>query len=284
MDLGSLAIHVARSENLPVLPQIVTAINKLADDPNASSRSMETLIERDPAISAKLLKVSNSTYYGIGNVSSIGRAITVLGMNTVRSLVVSIAYQQVTSSRPTSQRFSISEFWMHSMAAATAARILGRLKDPIKAEELYSAALMHDVGLLVFDRFVTEQLDSALLMAQDQGVSLFDAEKALLGFDHIEAGQLLAKKWGLSGMIIPTLEHLSTPMLIPEELQHVHLLVAADYVADRCGFQNNSRHTPELNMVTEDFLGLPEGQLEIIIDVVRNEVEKASEVFQARAA
>lgn len=284
MDLGSIAIQVARSENLPVLPQIVTAVLKLADDPNASSRAMEQVIERDPAISAKILKVSNSMYYGGGNVASVGRAISVLGMNTVRSMVVSIAYQQMTSGRIQANNFSRSEFWFHSMASAAAARILGKIKDPVKAEALYTAGLMHDVGMLVLDRFVPEEFDAAIKLAAEQEMPLLAAEQSVLGFDHIAAGHLLVEKWGLRGVVADAMLHMSNPSLIPDEFNYVHVIVAADHVADRCGYRNHSNLESSLNMVTEDYISMPEGQFEIIIEVVRKEVERACDVFQVKAA
>jgi len=284
MDLESLAIQVARSENLPVLPQIVSAVMKLADDPNASPRAMEAIIERDPALAAKILRVANSSYYGLSQVNAVGRAVSVLGMNAVRSLVVSIAYQQLISSRPSSACFSRAEFWLHSLATATACRIVGKLKCPVQADDLYGAGLMHDVGMLVLDRFCPQEFDSAITMAREEGVSLTEAEQKVLGFDHLQAGLLLVKRWGLSGVIADTFAYLANPMMIPEECAYVHVVVAADYLASACGLRNHSTQVPELNLATEDFLSMPEGQLDIIQSVVVQEVKKAGEAFQIKAA
>src|SRR5271157_330857 len=97
---------LARSENLPVLPQVVSSVLRLADDPDASPKEMERIIERDPGITAKILRVANSAYYGMSQVPTIGRALTALGMNNVRSLVVGVAYQQVISGREMAAHFS----------------------------------------------------------------------------------------------------------------------------------------------------------------------------------
>src|SRR5579871_4304738 len=170
VELRSLEIKISRSENLPVLPQIASSVLRLADDPDSSAREMEKLIERDSAIAAKILRVANSSYYGLSNVPSISRAISILGLNTVRSLVVGIAYQQIIAARQVSKLFSKVEFWRHSVAVATSAKILGKLKMPARAEELYSAGLMHDVGLLVLDRFAPNELDQAVSYAQQQKI------------------------------------------------------------------------------------------------------------------
>src|SRR5262249_24324776 len=153
---------ISRSENLPVLPQIVSQVLKLADDVEASPKDMERIIERDPAITAKLLRVANSSYYGLHQVSSTGRAISMLGMNAVRSLVVGVAYQQIIAGRTQASHFNKLEYWRHSLGVATAARILAKLKAPMLSEEMYVAGMMHDVGLLVLDRFQPMELDKAV--------------------------------------------------------------------------------------------------------------------------
>ena len=121
MDLHQLSLKIARSENLPVLSNVVTQVLKLADDPNASPRTLEKIIERDPALTAKSLRVSNSSYYGMSQVTSIGRAISVLGMNTIRSLVIGVAYQQILGARTVAQKFDKMLFWKHSLAVAVVA-------------------------------------------------------------------------------------------------------------------------------------------------------------------
>ena len=211
MDLGSLAIKLARSENLPVLPQVVSSVLRLADDPDASPKEMERIIERDPGITAKILRVANSAYYGMSQCPTIGRAVTALGMNTIRSLVVGVAYQQVISGREMAAHYSKLEFWRHSLAVAAACRILGKMKMPAHAEELYGAGMMHDVGMLVMDRFCPEEFDAAIKTAQGESIPLHDAEIMMYGFDHTEVGEILAEKWGLSAIMKNAIRYHHTP-------------------------------------------------------------------------
>ena len=280
MDLESIAIKIARSENLPVLPQIVSAVLKLADDPNASARAMEQVIERDPSITAKLLRVSNSAYYGLSQVSSVNRAISVLGMNTVRSLVVSIAYQQLVSGKVCSTKFDKTQFWLHSLAVGTACRILGKMKEPVMAEELYSAGLMHDVGILALDRFAPEELDSALALVEEEDLPLSISECRVFGFEHSVVGNLLITKWGLSGLAGDAIRYHKSPEKIPEDKRFLHVVAAADAVANEAGFTNQDAENDGVHHTTMDYLQLPEAQLEIIKNVIVLEVGKAQEVFQ----
>lgn len=280
MDLRSLEIKIGRSENLPVLPQIVSQVLKLADDPEASPKQMEKIIERDPAITAKILRVSNSSYYGLNQVPSIGRAISMLGMNTIRSLVVGVAYQQIMSGRAAASHFNKLEFWRHSLGVATGARILAKLKMPMRAEELYVAGMMHDVGLLVMDRFHPLELDKAVGYAMEEGMRLHEAENLLFGFDHSKLGGILARQWGLSSVVIDAVEYHHQPDMDESNGASTAIVALANQLAHQCGLTNNvpSPNTDIDEMLLES-VGMPAEQLEVIKNVIAQEVARAEESF-----
>lgn len=285
MDLRSLEIKVSRSENLPVLPQIASSVIRLADDPDSSSRDMEKMIERDSAIAAKVLRVANSSYYGLSQVASISRAISILGINSVRSLVVGIAYQQIIGSRQLSLRFSKLDFWRHSVAVATAAKILGKLKAPAISEELYTAALMHDVGLLVMDRFATSELDQAIECALEKGIRLHEAEQLLFEFDHAQVGALLADKWGLSPKMTSAIRYHHAPLEDTENLDFTPFIAAADTLAYQCGYISTYGPSErEIEPEVLELIGIPAEQLDPIRNVITIEVEKAQEALQIKMA
>lgn len=246
---------------------------------------MEKLIERDSAIAAKVLRVANSSYYGLQQVPSISRAISILGMNTVRSLVVGLAYQQIIAARPTSKCFSKVAFWRHSVAVATAARILGRMKLPNKAEELYAAALMHDVGFLVMDRFTPDEMDQCSFYAREHNIPLHEAEKTLLGFDHAQIGGLLADRWSIGGAIKNAIRYHHKPWDDNEHMETTCYVAIADALAFQCGFDtglDSCDVQPDKDLL--DVIGLPVEQLDAIRKVIISEVEKAQDALQIRAA
>lgn len=281
MDLGILAIKLARSENLPVLPQVVSSVLRLADDPDASPKEMERIIERDPGITAKILRVANSAYYGMSQVPSIGRALTALGMNTVRSLVVGVAYQQIIAGREMAPRYSKLEFWRHSLAVAAACRILGKIKMPSRAEELHGAGMMHDVGMLVMDRFCPNEFDAAIKMAQSESIPLHDAEIRLLGFDHTEVGSLLAEKWGLTDIMRNAIRYHHTPYEDAEHADTTVIVTLANGLAHQSGLTNNvPLPSVELDEFAVAALEMPEEQFAVIRNVLVQEVIRAQEAFQ----
>ena len=284
MDLESLAIQVARSENLSVLPQVVSAVLKLVDDPETTGRTIEKVIERDAALASKLLKVAGSAYYGLQEVGSINRAVSVLGTNAIRSLVMNIAYQQLVSSRQCSKHFHKEQFWTHSLAVATASKILGKLISPDRAEEMYTAGLLHDVGLLALDRFAPDEFDSALMKAADWQVSLADAEREVFGFDHSQVGGVLAVRWGIRGLIPDAIIYHYNPSAGPEP-RLINAVALADKLANRCGFRSGDANpTVEIEPEMIEAVGLPEAQYEALMAVMTQEVAKAEEAFQVRKA
>lgn len=281
MDLRSLEIKIARSENLPVLPQIVSQVLKLADDPEASARDMERIVERDSAITAKILRVANSSYYGLNQVPSVARAISMLGMNTIRSLVVGVAYQQVISGRQQATQFSKLEFWRHSLGVGTAARIIAKMRLPSKAEELYVAGLMHDVGLLAMERFHPVELDKSVSYAVEQGLKLHEAENIMFGFDHARLGLLLAEKWGLSQLVLDAIRFHHEPFADDRNGATTSIIALANELAHQSGLTNSVPAFPtEVDRELLDTVGLPIEQLDVIKNVMVLEIAKAEEAFQ----
>jgi len=284
VELKRLTVRIARSENMPVLPQSVSSVLKLADDPNCGPRDLERVIERDPAITAKILRAANSSYYGSPNVPSVSRAIAFLGMNVVRNLVVSVAFQMIVSQRPQGSRFDTTEYWRHSLAVATAGRILGRLRMPTKAEELFSAGMLHDIGYLVMDRFVAADLDNAIELAQANSVPIFEVEAQEIGFTHADAGALLAEKWGLTKMIRNAVQHHHDPMSDEENYETTTFIQVADALAHQCGFTNHSIGVNyEISDEAKQVIGLPEEQYDSIRNVMVQEVTKAQEAYGIKA-
>jgi HD-like signal output (HDOD) protein len=280
MDLQSLEIRIARSENLPVLPQIVSQVMKVADDPAASAREMERCIEMDPAITAKVLRVANSSYYGLSQVPSVSRAVSVLGMNAIRSLVIGVAFQQIIAARSVANRFNKLEFWRHSLAVAICSRILGKLKCPQQSEELYVAGMMHDVGILAMDRFNPLELNKAIGFAIEERMKLHEAEQLLFGFDHSELGSLLGARWCLTPAVCRAIQYHHDPLLDPEEHLASLIVGLSDQVAHQCGLTNNVPGNPVvLDEAVIAKLDIPLEQLEIIKPIVIQEISRAEEAF-----
>lgn len=274
---------MARSENLPVLPQAVSEIMRLADDPNANQRELERAFEQDPAMTAKILKVANSAYYGGANVPTIGRAISFLGMSAIRSLVVGVSFQQMSMNKSESKHFDKLEFWKHSVATALASRVIAKLKIPAKGEELYCTGMMHDIGLLVFERFVPKEFDEAVELSNRSGKTLFESEREVLGFDHAEIGGILAEKWGLNDLMRNGIRYHLDAKKDTQFFETTSVVQFADLLASLCGYKGPGVTRLPNEAELAKAMGLPAEQIPIIQQVVTQELEKVQQSFNIAA-
>lgn len=254
---------------------------KVADDPNGSPKALERLLERDPAMSAKILKVANSAYYGHSHIPSVGRAISVLGINTIRSLVTAVGFQQMVGAKSAAPSLNKLNFWRHSLGTATAARILGKLRLPLKAEELFSAGLMHDIGILVMERFMPAELEQVLKRMNEDFREMHEIEQEMLGFTHAEVGAMLAEKWNLTPVLSNAIHYHHNVMEDEVHQETTAIVAAANVIAQQCTFSTAPMRgrKPEFDFLSAQLIDMPEDQLEVIRNVLIQEVNRAQEAF-----
>ncbi len=280
MELSALGIRVARTPGLSTLPQVASQVLKLVDNPNASPRQIGALIERDAGLSSKLLKAANSAYYGApGKVKTVSQAISIMGLSAVRSVVVGQAYQQMTSVRGASKRFDRLGFWQHGLATATAGRILAKLKGYPDPEVVYLAGLLHDAGRMVMDRFLPNELDQIIQKSLEQVIPLTDAERELLGYTHMEVGNILAEHWALPEAVQEGI--LKHHERVPYSDSPVGCLVnVANVLAHQSGFAIGAPVLYEVDPFVQESLGISPAQLEGIKQIVVQEVMRTQEVLK----
>ncbi|MBN1257672.1 MAG: HDOD domain-containing protein [Planctomycetes bacterium] len=193
-------------DNLPTMPQVLTALLGILDDPKSSATDINEIMSRDPVLVARILKVVNSAFYALPNrVSSISQAIVILGFNTVKSLAISTTMIDIFSNRD--ERFSYEKFWSHSVGCGTIAMLLSKKHPGINADTAFVAGLMHDIGKLVLDQYVPDDFKGILEIAERQQVSFQEAEQAVLETTHADLGFWLAKKWRLADDLCEAIHH-----------------------------------------------------------------------------
>ncbi len=280
MELSALAIRVARTPGLGMLPQVTSQVLRMVDNPDLSPRQIGALIERDAGLASKLLKTANSAYYGSpGKIKTVSQAISVMGLSTVRSIIISQAYQQMTAVRGASKRFDRVAFWQHSLATAVSARVLAKLKGWRDPEEAFLAGLMHDLGRLVMDRFLPNEFDQTLTLALESTIPLIDAEREVLGYTHIEVGELLGEQWNLPTPLREAIRtHHSAPSY--EQCPLGCIIYTANVLAHQVGFALPPPVLYEVAPEVQESLGIPPAQLEGLKQVVLQEVMRTQEVLK----
>ncbi|MCS6829458.1 MAG: HDOD domain-containing protein [Armatimonadota bacterium] len=271
---------------LPPLPHVTVQVMRLIDDPRSSTRDFERVITQDAALASKVLRMANSAYYGgNGRISTVSRAIAVLGMNTIRTIVMSLTFHAMVHARQRRSRFNRQEYWRHSLATAIASRVLARLKRSKWDEEAFLAGLLHDIGRLIADQFLAEEMDVFISHSTEITSStveeILTLESKVLGATHVELGDFAAQKWNLPAAIRAGIAYHHQPLRADKEyFEPVALVHAANCLVNQAeigvlipGIQH------EMEPSVKEFLGIPEEQYEPIRLVVAKEVIEAQTAF-----
>lgn len=188
--------------DLPAVPETVADVLRLTNDPNVTITAVSQSIERDPALAAKLLKVSNSPYFGMSQiVGTLKLALVVLGIREVRNLVLGIALFSELRDKRSERLFLRHNFWDHSCKVAGMARKLSQHYRLDLEGEDFTAGLLHDIGKLILWSRLPEY-ETLFVNAGGHSARLVEAERAAFGFDHADAAAVLAARWQLPDSLV----------------------------------------------------------------------------------
>ncbi len=194
-DLANKAI--ASISGIATLPEVTAKIISTVEDPKSSAGALHKIVSYDPALVTRILKVVNSSFYGLpGQVSSVDRAIVMLGLNAVKNIAVAASLGQLFKGTKLGAGYSAKDLWKHCVAVGVSAREISRqLKLPI-TEEAFLAGMIHDIGLLVTLQVWPEKLrDVCERAATDIHADFTQLEREIIGVDHQQIGLILAQKW-----------------------------------------------------------------------------------------
>ncbi|GAB6192955.1 HDOD domain-containing protein [Desulfocastanea catecholica] len=187
-------------EKMPSLSTTVGKVMEICSRTDASPNELNKVISLDPVLTGQVLKLINSAYYSLVNkVTSLTRAITMLGMNTVKNMALSTAIIRSVAGVKKSRALPTTKFWAHSIGAGVSAKLLGEAKGiPVmEREELFLAGLLHDLGKVPFGDEYIEVLN----IARFEQLPLNEVELEVMGIDHQEVGLMIAEKWKLNQVI-----------------------------------------------------------------------------------
>jgi putative nucleotidyltransferase with HDIG domain len=204
----------AAVEKMPAFPKAVQQVLALCRDINCSPRQLVGVIEHDPVMTVKLLRIVNSASYGLPNkVTSVNQAVLYLGLNTVKNLALTFAMIGVLPLKNVAG-FDVGEYLIHSVAVALLARYLATRpeSDGIDSDDAYVAGLLHDFGKVVLATHLPDEYREALAIADTEKRPLHIVERELMGVDHADVGAMLAQHWKFSADLIDCIRsHQSTP-------------------------------------------------------------------------
>jgi len=216
---------------IATLPEVTNKIIATVEDPKASAASLHKIVAHDPALVSRILKVVNSSFYGLpGQIGSIERAIVLLGLNAVKNIAVAASLGQMFRGTKLCDGFTAKDLWTHCVAVATTAREMAKLMKAPIADEAFLAGMIHDLGMLVSLQVSPEQLRAACDKAKASSAADFCAiEREIIGVDHQALGAAMAEHWKFPRSCQLVAGHHHQPATLSDNNR---LLVTLVYVAD----------------------------------------------------
>jgi HD-like signal output (HDOD) protein len=275
--------HISR---MPSLSTTVTKVLEICNSPTTSPNDLNRVISLDPVLTGKVLKTINSAYYSLPKqVTSLTRAIILLGLNTVKNLALSTEVMENMGRKESFQALSMDDFWTHSICVGVTAKSLAAIKGvPITGrEEYFVAGLLHDLGKIPLnDRFPDEYRRTLELTKQEQNV-LRDSETLSLSIDHCAVGGMIAEKWQLYENLIDTLlYHHNADEAKEETRPFVSTVALANAYANIFEIGSAGDPFPEESTVMDllETMGVDWSKLSALYETVLDEIEKARVFLQ----
>lgn len=277
---------LARIHNLPTLPPIIEKLGKAVNNPDSDAKMVADIIEDDPSMMARILKVVNSAFYGVAEpIHSVQRAIAQMGLVAVNNIAMSTSVFS-TFSKKGETNFNREEFWRHSISAGIAANIIyekaeKNVKQPISKDVLHLAGLMHDIGKIIFEQFFHDDFMKAIALSGEKKTPLHQAETEIFGIDHAEVGAWLASKWKLSNMLTETIRRHHEPALADESTRDLaNICHVANYICNLQKIGDSGDAAPVFQHTAWKSLGLGIPDVAKVVDRI-NEEAKESETLLA---
>ncbi|MDL2228672.1 HDOD domain-containing protein [Treponema sp. OttesenSCG-928-L16] len=266
--------------NMPSLPTTVSKVLEVCNNPNTSPADLNHVISLDPVLVGRVLKLINSAYYGLGQqVTSLVRAIIMLGINTVKNLALSTAVLGNLSSKKDFQALNMEGFWRHSLCVGVAAKIIARKRgiDPKLGDEYFTAGLLHDIGKIPFGAVLSKEYMLTIALSDRERIPLHQAEAGTLGIDHCGVGKMIVQAWRLDGAVGDAIVyHHSLEVYEGEHRDVLYSTAVANRFAEimEIGFSGN-RCPDKVSQEVWEYLGITRDIYDEIEPVVNGEIEKA---------
>ena len=226
-----------RTTSLPTLPVVVNNIVEVVRSETTSAKDLAKFIANDQAISARVLRVANSVYYGMSQkIDSISRAIVVIGFREILSLALGTGIISALSKKGNEVTIDMAELWKHSIGVGFAAMNIAKKTRNAVEESAVLIGLLHDIGKIIFALYFPKEYAEVLKKTADEKTPLHVIEKSILGLDHAEMAALLMKQWNFPPNIIQPVRYHHYPCECAGEQGYVAMVLnVANVVCHQSG-------------------------------------------------
>ena len=284
MATTNLSRIIKNIEDLPTLPRNVLAITELVNNPQSSARDLAGLITEDQVLTARLLKLVNSAFYGFPRrIATVTGAIVLLGFDAIRNLLLTTSLFDFFSGQRDNGSFKREALWDHSLGCAVGAKAIGAYLGYEKIEELFVSGLLHDIGKIVEMVFLRKDFEKVNTVVGVEDILFVEAEERLLEYTHAEVGKILAEQWSLPLKHVDAIAYHHEPHRSEQFAVESSIVHLADILCRALNFgSGGDKKIPPLNQHVLKILELEMNAVEPIMEKVEHEfcdIQSFSEHF-----
>lgn len=267
--------------DIPTLPVVVFKLNTMLHDYDISIHKLSKSMEKDQAVVSKILGLINSAFYGFrSEVKNVPRAVSMLGFNAVRNVILSLSVIKAFSQKETFKGFDITDFWRHSVAVAVTGKYLAERTQIEHPDDCFMAGLLHDIGKVILAQYFKEIFSEVWACVQEDGLSFYEVEKKLSPVNHAQIGGYLGRKWHFPAWLVDAIRFHHR---VTTRVSHFDLLIithVADIIVN--AFKVDSGNDPDFSNVCEEATEIVKSQVYTAshwFPLVAEDIECACEFF-----
>ncbi len=275
VEKESIRKRVEALRNVPTMPGVFEKISRLMASPNTTAKDIANIISSDPTLSAKILRIVNSSFYGFpGRISNVTHALIILGFDVIRGLVLSTSVFNMMLAK------GFSGLWEHSLGCATTAGIIARKTNDPNPEEVSIAALLHDIGKVMIRIELPEESSYVDQEAAKKQISTYEAEEEILGVNHTTIGNWLCQQWNLPNTLSDPIIYHHKPNLSKSAPRSTTIVHVANVLVRGIGFGfAGDNLVPQIDPKAWEALDISDPLLEAIIKEMDDKLENAEDFF-----
>lgn len=279
MESTKLTEIVASIEAFPSMPAAGSKLLAVLEEPEVSVQKVEGILRYDPGLTANVLKLANSAYFGIpARVGSVKQAIVLLGLKRLMQLVIASCVGAVMNKSIPGYNIPPGNLWRHSIAVSIAAEALVKDKKNLETEDFFTAALLHDIGKLVLGSFIKENL-GAIESVRARGIPFVIAENMILGTDHAEIGAKILSMWSFPKEVVNAVRWHHDPEASDYSSLQIDVVHLSNLLCQTNKAGDGTGQPAELSAAVIGRLGIEIAQFETISEKVSQWVDEMSDTL-----